>query len=171
MTSKFIGVISASLIVAAVLVGVMLTSVHQTPHEHVLSKNGPGTAGPGVVRVSVVEGSAVVQRGNSHVQTDAVRNAPMLPGDYISTGNTSRAELQFDGYTAIRLGGNAQARIVSNDPNDRRVQLADGTAAIGMMHDGEAMQVDTPSVSVRTKQAGDVRISIGADGSSWITQS
>ena len=38
-----------------------------------------------------------------------------------------------------------------------------------MAQDGHAMQIDTPSVGVRTRQAGDVRISIAADGSSWIT--
>ncbi|HEY6326682.1 MAG TPA: DUF6600 domain-containing protein [Candidatus Cybelea sp.] len=103
------------------------------------------------------------------MQTNAVRNAPMLPGDYISTGKASRAELQFDGYTAVRLGGNAQVRIVSNDPNNRKVQLADGTVEVGMTRDAEAMRVDTPSVSVRAQQAGDVRVSIAADGSSWVT--
>jgi hypothetical protein len=119
--------------------------------------------------VSLVDGSAVVQRGGSRVQTIAVRNAPMLPGDYISTGKTSRAELQFDGYTAVRLGGNIQARIVSNDPNNREVQLADGTIEIGMVRDAGAMQIDTPSVTVRAQNAGDTRISIAADGSTWIT--
>src|SRR6516165_9608060 len=122
-----------SVISVAVLVGVILTSAPRTPAEQ------PHTNGPGVVRVSVVEGSAVVQRGNSHVQSKAVPNAPLLPDDYISTGKTSRAELQFDGYTAVRLGGNVQARIVSDDPNNRKVQLADGTIEIGMVHDGRTM--------------------------------
>jgi len=47
--------------------------------------------------------------------------------------------------------------------------LADGTIEIGMVRDGQSMQVDTPSVTVRTHEAGDVRISIAADGSSWVT--
>ncbi|HZY97332.1 MAG TPA: DUF6600 domain-containing protein [Candidatus Cybelea sp.] len=158
-TKSFISVISV-----VALVGVILTSALRTPAEQASDKNGPG-----VVRVSVVEGSAVVQRGDSHVQTNAVRNAPMLPGDYISTGKTSRAELQFDGYTAVRLGGNVQARIVNNDPKNRKVQIADGTTEIGMVRDGQTMQIDTPSVTVRARQAGDFRISINSDGSSWIT--
>jgi hypothetical protein len=153
-----------SLISVVAIAAVMLTGALRTPVERAPDKNGPG-----VVRVSVVEASAVVQRGHSDVQTNAVRNAPMLPGDYISTGKASRAELQFDGYTAVRLGGNAQARIVNNDPNNREVQLADGTIEIGMLHEGQTMQIDTPSVTVRTRQAGDIRISIAADGSSWIT--
>ncbi|MBV8196916.1 MAG: FecR domain-containing protein, partial [Candidatus Eremiobacteraeota bacterium] len=160
MTIKsFISVISA-----VAIAGVVLTSAVRTPAEPAPDKNGPG-----VVRISVLEGSAVVQRGESHVQTSAERNAPMLPGDYISTGKTSRAELQFDGYTAVRLGGNAQARIVSNDPNNRKMQLAEGTIEIGMVRDGAPMQIDTPSATVRMRQAGDFRITIAADGSSWIT--
>jgi hypothetical protein len=160
MTTKpFVRVISG-----VALVGVLLTGALLIPSEKAPAKNGPGVA-----RVSLVEGSAVVQRGDNHTQTNAVRNAPLLPGDYISTGRTSRAELQFDGYTAVRLGGNAQARITSNDPDNRRMQLADGTAEIGMVHEGQMMQVETPSVTVRARQAGDYRISIASDGSSWIT--
>src|SRR5579863_7195918 len=102
MRSKaLVSAISAGVILVGVLVGVMLTSALRPAPERASVKTGK----PGVVRVSVVEGSVVVQRGDSDVQTNAVRNAPMLPGDYISTGKTSRAELQFDGYTAVRLGG------------------------------------------------------------------
>lgn len=147
------------------LAGVILAFAPRPP----TTERAPDENGPGVVRVSVVEGSAVVQRGDSHLQTNAVRNAPMLPGDYISTGKTSRVELQFDGYTAVRLGGNVQARIVGDGPNHEKVQLADGTIEIGMLHEGQAMQVDTSSVTVRTHQAGDVRISVAPGGSSWIT--
>jgi hypothetical protein len=160
MTTKSI----ISVISAVAVGGVIILSTLRTPIERAPDRNGLG-----VVRVSVVEGSAVVQRADGNVQTNAVLNAPMLPGDYISTGKTSHAELQFDGYTAVRLGGDAQVRIVSNGPNNRKVQLAAGTIEIGLVRDGQTTQIDTPSVSVRARQTGDVRISIAADGSSWIT--
>jgi hypothetical protein len=35
------------------------------------------------------------------------------------------------------------------------VQFAAGTVEIGMVHDGQAVQVDTPTVTVRASQAGD----------------
>jgi FecR protein len=163
-TNSFIIVISAVAISVIVLIGSILTSALRSPDRQPRDKNGPG-----VVRVSVVDGSAIVKRGDSSVQTNAVRNAPMLPGDYISTGKMSRAELQFDGYTAVRLGPDVQARIVSNDGRNLKLQLASGVIAIGTVRDGETMQVDTPSVTVRARQAGDYRISIAADGSSSIT--
>jgi FecR protein len=151
-------------IASVALIGVFLAGALLIP-----TKKAPAQTGPGVARVSLVEGSAVVQRGESRTQTNAVRNAPLLPGDYISTGKTSRAEVQFDGYTAVRFGGNAQARITSNDRDNRKMQLADGTIEVGMVRDAEMMQIDTPSVTIQARQAGDYRISIASDGSSWIT--
>jgi hypothetical protein len=174
-TKSIITVVTVSIISAMALLGVILVSALRAPVEVNALRNpverapAPDKNGPGVVRVSVVVGSAVVQRGDSHVQTNAVRNAPLLPGDFISTGKMSRAELQFDGYTAVRLGGGVQARIVSDGRSDRKVQLAGGTVEVGMVHDGQTMQIDTPSVSVRAHQTGDIRISIAVDGSSWVT--
>jgi hypothetical protein len=133
------------------------------------AEQAPDKNGPGVARVSVIQGSAVVQRGDSNTQSTAVINAPLLPGDYVSTGATSRAELQFDGETAVRLGGNVQARITDNDPNNRALQLADGTVEVGIVHGDQPFQVDTPSVSVRAQDAGDYRVTVNHDGSTWVT--
>src|SRR5579863_308945 len=133
------------------------------------AEQAPDNNGPGVARVSVIQGEAVVQRGDSNTQTTAVINAPLLPGDYVSTGSTSRAELQFDGETAVRLGGNVQARITDNDPNNRALQLADGTVEVGIVHGDQPFQVDTPSISVRAQDAGDYRVTVNRDGSTWVT--
>jgi hypothetical protein len=160
MFSKWI----TSLICGVALVGTTLLSALPASAEQAPDKNGPG-----VTRVSVVQGSVVVQRGDSNKQVAAVVNAPLLPGDYISTGGTSRGELQFDGSTAVRLGGNVQARITNDDPNNRQLQLADGTIEVGLVRKTGVVQVDTPSVTVRSGEAGDYRVSIGRDGSSWVT--
>ncbi len=161
MTSKWF----TSLISGVALVGVTFTSAFPAA----AAEQAPDKNGPAVARVSIIQGSAVVQRGDSHTQSAAVRNTPLLPGDYISTGQTSRAEVQFDGETAVRLGGNVQARVTDNDPNNRRMQLADGTVEVGMVRNGQTIDIDTPSVTVRVHEAGDYRISIGKDGSSWVT--
>ncbi|MGC9991204.1 MAG: DUF6600 domain-containing protein [Candidatus Cybelea sp.] len=153
-----------SFITGIALIGATLTSTLPASAEQAPDNNGPGVA-----RVSVVQGSAVVQRGDSNTQTTAVINAPLLPGDYVSTGGTSRAELQFDGQTAVRLGGNVQARITDNDPNNRAIQVADGTVEVGIVHGDQPFQVDTPSVSVRSQDAGDYRVTVDRDGSTWAT--
>jgi hypothetical protein len=160
MISRWItSTISAVALLSATLSSALPASADQAP-----DKNGPGVA-----RVSVVQGTAVVQRGDSNKQENAVVNAPLLPGDYISTGSSARGELQFDGSTAIRLGGNVQARITNDDPNNRQLQLADGTVEVGLVRDTELVAIDTPSVTVRARRAGDYRISIDRDGSSWVT--
>jgi hypothetical protein len=133
------------------------------------AEQAPDNNGPGVARVSVVQGDAVIQRGDSNTQSAAVVNAPLLPGDYVSTEGTSRAELQFDGETAVRLGGNVQARVTDNNPNNRALQLADGTVEVGIVHGDQPFQVDTPSVSVRAQDAGDYRVTVNRDGSTLVT--
>ena len=153
-----------SLISGVALMGVTLSSALPAPAEQAPDKNGPG-----VTRVSIVQGSVVVQRGDSNKQVSATVNAPLLPGDYISTGATSRGELQFDGSTAVRLGGSVQARITNDNPNNRQLQLADGTIELGLVRNAGTVRVDTPSVTVRGRGAGDYRISIDHDGSTWIT--
>ncbi|HXO16984.1 MAG TPA: DUF6600 domain-containing protein [Candidatus Dormibacteraeota bacterium] len=154
-----------SLISGFALIGVTLTSAFPAP----AAEQAPDKSGPGVARVSILQGSAVVQRGDSNKQVAATVNAPLLPGDYISTGATSRAEVQLDGFSAVRLGGNVQARIITNDPNNRQLQLADGTVELGVVHEGDAVSIETPSVTVRARQVGDYRVSIGKDGSTWVT--
>ena len=144
MTSKWI----TSLISGVALIGMTLSSTFPAAAEQAPDKNGPG-----VTRVSVVQGSVVVQRGDSNKQVAAVVNAPLLPGDYISTGASSRGELQFDGSTAVRLGGNVQARITNDDPNNRQLQLADGTIVVGLVRNTGTVQVDTPSVT-RSREPG-----------------
>jgi hypothetical protein len=160
MTTRWI----ISVISGIALVGVTLGSALPSAAEQ-----APGKNGPGVTRVSIVQGQIVVQRGDSNKQVAAVVNAPLLPGDYVSSGAGSRGELQFDGSSAVRLGANVQARITNDDPNNRQLQLADGTIELGLVRNGEPIQVDTPSVTVRARDAGDYRVSIAKDGSSWIT--
>ncbi|MGC1381650.1 MAG: DUF6600 domain-containing protein [Candidatus Baltobacteraceae bacterium] len=161
MTSKWF----TSLVSVAALVGMTLTNALPAAAQD----TAPDQNGPGVARISVLHGSATVQRGDSNTQVAAALNAPLLPGDYISTGSTTRAELQFDGYTAVRLAGNVQARITSNDPNGRQMQLADGTIELAMVQNAAQFQIDTPSITVRAQAAGDYRVTIYQDGSTWVT--
>ncbi len=161
MTSKWI----TSLISGVALLAVTFSSALPASAEQAPDKNGPG-----VTRVSVIQGSAVVQRGDSGKQVSAVVNAPLFPAITFRPGESSRAELQFDGATAVRLGGNVQARITNDDPNNRQIQLADGTVEVGLVRDAGSVQIDTPSVSVRAERGPATIASRSAsDGSSWVT--
>lgn len=164
MTKKwFTSLLSGVALLSVTLAGALPATAQED------ATQAPSGKGPAVARISVLHGSAVVQRSDSNAQVAAALNAPLLPGDYISTGQTSRAEVQFDGVTAVRLAGSVQARITTNEPNDRQMQLADGTAEVGLLRNAEPFQVDTPSVTVRMQDAGDYRVTIYTDGSTWVT--
>jgi hypothetical protein len=77
---------------------------------------------PVVARISVIEGGTlVVQRGDTQKQVSGAVNAPLLPGDFITTGAGTHAEVQFDGFSALRLSQNVQARIVKDDSRLHRI--------------------------------------------------
>jgi hypothetical protein len=127
-------------------------------------------AAVGVARISVIDGSVAVQRGDSAAPIDAVVNAPVLAADYITTGDASHAEVQFDGAAALRLGDNVQMRFTRIDQGNRQLQLAQGTIELRLMQgtDGENA-IDTPSVSIHPLDAGSYRVSVDPDGHTLIT--
>ncbi len=125
---------------------------------------------PGVADVSVVQGDVVIVRGDSGAQVGATINAPLLPGDYITTGGGSRAEVQFDGISMLRLAQDTQVRFVNLSPGSREVQLASGTAELAELQGADGNpQIDTPSLSIRPDQAGDYRVSVLGNGQTLVT--
>jgi hypothetical protein len=126
---------------------------------------------PAVARISVIEGgSLVVQHGDSQKQVSGAVNAPLMPGDFISSGAGTRAEVQFDGFTMLRLSQNVQARIVADDPRSHRIQVASGTVIVAVIHEESAVtRIDSPSVTVRVRKPADVRISVDASGTTSVT--
>ncbi|HZY99364.1 MAG TPA: DUF6600 domain-containing protein [Candidatus Baltobacteraceae bacterium] len=152
------------LLATALALGATLTATRPAVAQYAV----PGA--PGVADVSVVQGDVVIVRGDSGAQVGATINTPMLPGDYISTAGGSRAEVQFDGISMIRLAGDTQVRIVNLDPGSREVQLASGTAELAVLQDNAGgSQIDTPSVTVRPARAGDYRVSVMSNGETLVT--
>src|ERR1700686_3791808 len=90
-------------------------------------------AGVGVARISLLAGSVAVQRGDADTPSAAVINAPVLGGDYLTTGDDSRAEVQMDGGTIVRLGQNVQMRFSRLDGDARAIQVAEGTVELRLM--------------------------------------
>jgi hypothetical protein len=125
----------------------------------------------GVARISVIaKGSVVLQRGDDKTQLAATVNTPVLPDDYVMTASGTQAELQLDGITMLRMGGDVQLRIANNDQTMRLVQLAQGTVVLAVLHaQSGTSEVDTPSVTLRAAVPGDYRIAVGADGTTTAT--
>lgn len=125
---------------------------------------------PGVADVSAVGGDVIIVRGDSGAQVGAAIDMAMHPGDAISTGGGSSAEVRFDGMSTIRLAPDTQIRIVSLDPGSREVQLTEGTAELAIRQNKDARsQIDTPSVMVRPTRAGDYSVSVTPNGETLVT--
>jgi hypothetical protein len=126
--------------------------------------------GPPVARLSVVEGDFSVQPADASAPVGATVNAPLQQNDYVSTGPTGRGEIQFDGENALRIDNNVQLRLINLDPQHREAQLAEGDVEIRAFRGGDgAVQIDTPSLSIRPEDAGSVRVGVTQDGQTRIT--
>jgi len=123
--------------------------------------------------MSVVQSGTVVltRSGKTKTQVTASVNMPVFAGDYISTTDADTlAELQLDGYTALRLSGGVQLRLAANDAKTREVDLAQGLVELAVLHpDGGVSEVVTPNVVVRATEPGDYRIWVSTDGQTSVT--
>jgi hypothetical protein len=126
--------------------------------------------GTGVARVSLIRGSVAVRRGDSATPVDAALNAPVLGGDYLTTGDGAQAEIQFDRGSAVRLDQDVQLRLTRLDGANRQLQLAQGTIELRLLRGPSGgAEIDTPSIAVRPRQAGSYRLTVDADGDTQVT--
>ncbi|HWB87225.1 MAG TPA: DUF6600 domain-containing protein [Bryobacteraceae bacterium] len=124
----------------------------------------------GVGRISLINGSVSVQRGDSGDWVSAAINAPLLSGDQISTGPDSRAEIQFDRADILRIGGNAQVKMADLENQRYQIQVGQGMVTFRVLRQPDAdVEVDTPSVSARPSREGSFRISVNANGETEVT--
>ena len=127
-------------------------------------------APPAVARLSDVEGSVALKHGDAGDQAAAVANAPVVAGDYITTGADGRAEIQLDANTLIRAGANAQVRFTQLDGSNDVAQVAEGSVELRVFAQGQDnVAVQTPSVDVQPQEAGEYLISVTTDGNTEVT--
>ena len=111
-----------------------------------------------------------MKQGDSGDTVAAAINAPMIVGDYLATGNGSRAEIQIDDASFVRASEDVQLRFTRMDPADHTLQLAAGTIEVSLIKvtDGRP-QVETPSIRIRPEEAGSYRITVTSDGQTLLT--
>src|SRR6185437_8288293 len=130
------------------------------------------SAAPVAARVSVLTGGTMtVVRGDNRGSEPAAANTALLPGDAFSTsGAATRAEIQFDGYTALRLGGDVRGSIAADDTHARRIEISAGLAELSLWRGQERdTEIVTPALTLRTHYAGSYRVSVTADGTTSVT--
>ena len=125
---------------------------------------------PGVARVSVIEGGVDVKRGDSGDTVSADVNAPLSPGDYVSTQDDSHAEIDFDYGTELRVASDTQLRFTQLLPDDHELQLAAGTIDIRLFHgDGANTHVETPQATISPAGNGSTLVNVDNDGNTQVT--
>ena len=129
--------------------------------------DGPG---PGVARLSILNGEVSVKRGDSGEVVAAALNAPIVAQDRVLTGPASRAELQFDAANMIRIGANSEIRLNQLEFGRMQIQVALGTTTFRVLRNSNAQtEISTPAVSVRPEGVGVYRVMVREDGTTEIT--
>jgi len=141
-------------------------------------QTGPQAAGQtqsqaqatGVARVSLVEGAVSTQRGDTGDWNAATVNTPIVPGDRISTGDRSRAEVQLDYGNIIRLDGNAVIRVTQLDEQHIQIEIAQGLVSYTSLPSSSAdVELDTPNLAVHPQRDGVYRVQVNTDGETLVT--
>jgi hypothetical protein len=134
------------------------------------SEDPADTAQHGVARISLTEGSVMVSRGNSDEPINSTLNAPLVTTDRISTGEGSRAEIQFDSSNLIRMAPNTELRMGEIEYHSYLIQILRGTVTFRGMRDVDAkIELSTPNVTVAPLRQGTYRVTVRPDGQSEIT--
>jgi uncharacterized protein DUF6600/FecR-like protein len=122
------------------------------------------TANSGVARISFIHGDVSTQRGDSGESSAAALNAPLVSGDRVSTGDSSRTELQLDYANLLRLSDRSQANIATLTRTQIQVQVGQGLATYAVFKNSEAdVEIDTPNVSIRpARSEGSYRILVAS---------
>lgn len=124
----------------------------------------------GVGRISLMNGQVSVQRGDSGDWVAGVVNAPLIAGDRVATAANSRAEIQFDSSNMLRMGAAAEVHLTQMEAQHYQFEFAKGVLTYRLLRPTEAaVEIDTPSVSVRPSRVGTYRIVVNDAGETQVT--
>jgi uncharacterized protein DUF6600/FecR-like protein len=117
----------------------------------------------GVARISLIQGDASTQRGDSGDWMAAALNGAVVSGDKVSTADGARMELQLDFANTLRLSGNTEADIADFTHNHIQLQIAQGLIDYTVLKTNQAdLEIDTPNVGVHPLREGTYRIKVNS---------
>ncbi|MBK9169284.1 MAG: FecR domain-containing protein [Bryobacterales bacterium] len=123
----------------------------------------------GVSRLSLISGDVSIRRGISGDFVAGALNAPLVVDDRVLSGARTRAEVQFDRSTFLRLGPYTEVRLSELVWRRYQVQLARGLVNLNVLRDAESdMEISTPQVALRPAGPGSYRIAVTDDGETEI---
>ncbi len=114
----------------------------------------------GVARVSIADGEVELQR-ESGDRMQARGGMPMMSRDAISTGRSSRAEVQLGPGNLVRLSEDTRLRVIDIGNRYFRIEVLSGTVNVSQLRGGEAdIDVMAPNTTVRPLKRGVYRITV-----------
>jgi FecR protein len=123
-----------------------------------------------VGRISLIEGNLSTLRGDSGNWVVDTVNTPVVPGDQLSAGSHSRAEVQLDYANVLRLDHDSEVRVADLAQGRVQVQVAQGQVDFDVIRDGGAApEIDTPSVAIHPAGRGAYRIEVNANNQTTVT--
>ncbi|MFI5385381.1 MAG: DUF6600 domain-containing protein [Fimbriimonadales bacterium] len=128
--------------------------------------NATANAGPvRLARVSYLSGPVTWRPDDSTGWSTASMNLPFRQGAEVWVKTGSRAELQFDDGSTMRLGGGAVVTLQDMYSDDKRefteLKLTGGLATLHLRGEHSQYQIDTPLTSVKTSGPVLVRVGVG----------
>jgi len=134
---------------------------------------------PAVARLSLIDGEASLLRGDdASGWIGAAVNAPLVAGDSVFAGPDSRAEIQLDPNSILRLAEQTQVRVANLNEDQIQIEVSQGLMDFVVLQDaalGEGtslepnVEIDTPNVAVRPQVPGVYRIQVNSDSQVEIT--
>jgi hypothetical protein len=159
------------LMVGVLILGLCAMSLAQEqPAEEQSSQEQPtqdqSDARSSVARISLIHGDVSSQRGDSGDWAPVVLNQPIVSSDKISTGASSRAEVQLDHGNIVRLGDNTVAGIAGLSRSQIQIQVDRGLIDYSVFKGSDAAaEIDTANVAIRPDQRDGVyRIEVNSEG-------
>jgi len=121
-----------------------------------------------VARLSHVEGTVTMQRTVDEEWVEASLNIPLMEGDKLYTGVNSRAEMELEDEVVVRLDEESFLHIEALNPARTQLGIVQGTVAINARavdYYRPWVAVNTPSATAVITEYAQVRVQVGADGS------
>ncbi len=123
-----------------------------------LAAKGPG---PGVARLSLMQGKVSLLQAGSQSWQDAVVNTPLVAGDSVYLAGAGRAEVQFDRNDVLQMAGHTELSVTRFRDSNLQMQMKLGTLTFSRFeHAHLQTEIDTPNMSLRPLGTSEVRVDV-----------
>ncbi len=117
-----------------------------------------------VARITLLSGDVQLRRAGSSEWERAAVNLPLVEGDQLATGRSSRLEIQIDAHNFVRLDESSILSFVTLRDEGIALSLAEGTMTVRLARfdkEREYFEVDAPKTTIAAEKRGLYRIDAG----------